>query len=155
MRRPKSELHIASVLRRSPSGLAPLLNGRNETPLSGRYASRQCSPPVPRHPQPTPPPRATGRRKKRPLSWQFPGCCRTCCPQVARRNRCRLCERMRSGAREFCGDQEKTAEIVSERTFSRPPSAHDERKWIAINVYCIDKAGRTTCDARREGSKDL
>ena len=44
------------------------------------------------------------------------------------------------GAREFCGQQGKAPEIVSERNFSRPPSTHDDRKWIAVNVYCIDKA---------------
>jgi hypothetical protein len=48
------------------------------------------------------------------------------------------------GAREGCGQQGKAAEILSERTFSRPLSTHDERKWIAVNFYCIDKGRHTT-----------
>jgi hypothetical protein len=48
------------------------------------------------------------------------------------------------GAREGCGQQGKAVEILSERTFSRPPSTHDERKWIAVDFYCIDKGRHTT-----------
>jgi putative oligomerization/nucleic acid binding protein len=54
------------------------------------------------------------------------------------------------GAREGCGQQGKAVEILSERTFSRPPSTHDERKWIAVNFYCIDKARPHTTPEEKE-----
>jgi hypothetical protein len=54
------------------------------------------------------------------------------------------------GAREGCGQQGKAVEILSERTFSRPPSTHDERKWIAVNFYCIDKARLHTTPEEKE-----
>jgi hypothetical protein len=53
-------------------------------------------------------------------------------------------------AREFCGEQGKAAEILSEGPFSWPPSAHDERKWIKVNVYCIDKARPHTTPEEKE-----
>jgi hypothetical protein len=62
-------------------------------------------------------------------------------------------------ARESCGQQGKAVEILSERTFSRPPSTHDERKWIAVNFYCIDKARPHTTpeekDAKIASLKEL
>jgi hypothetical protein len=50
--------------------------------------------------------------------------------------------------REFCGGKGKAVEILSERTFSRPPPTHDERKWIAVNFYCIDKGRHTTPEGK-------
>jgi hypothetical protein len=53
-------------------------------------------------------------------------------------------------AREFCGQQRKAVEILSGRTFSRPPSTHDERKWIAVSFYCIDTARPHTTPEEKE-----
>jgi hypothetical protein len=53
-------------------------------------------------------------------------------------------------AREFCGEQGKAVEILSEGPFSWPPSAHDQRKWIKVNVYCIDKSRPHTTPEEKE-----